>query len=62
MYAEKDNNDRIIIQDISPEEAEYLDDCICSYLSKKPISERDNIDKKMIGLKHQIEKLNQQIK
>ena len=33
MYVEKDKNGQIIIQDISPEDASYLDDCICSYLS-----------------------------
>lgn len=57
MYVEKDKNGRIIIQDISSQEASYLDDCICSYLSVKPANNRTDVDKKMIQLKRELEKL-----
>lgn len=57
MYAEKDNTGRIIIQDISAEEASYLDDCICTYLAEKPTKERTLVDKKMMKLKNELEKL-----
>lgn len=57
MYVEKDNTGRIIIQDISAEEASLLDDCICTYLADKPAKERTSIDKKMMKLKNELEKL-----
>lgn len=31
MYIETDSNGKIIIQDISQEEAVILDDCLCTY-------------------------------
>lgn len=57
MYVEKDNTGRIIIQDISGQEASYLDDCICSYLAGKPANNRTDIDKTMVKLKRELEKL-----
>ncbi|WP_199652989.1 hypothetical protein [Parabacteroides sp. AM08-6] len=57
MYVEKDSIGKIIIQDISPAEAEILDDCICSYLSGKPANTRTVADKVIINLKRQLEKL-----
>lgn len=57
MYVEKDNTGRIIIQDISSQEASYLDDCICSYLAGKSANNRTDIDKKMVKLKRELEKL-----
>lgn len=57
MYAEKDKDEQIIIQQITKEEASWLDDAICCYLAGKPANNRSDIDKKMIGLKRQLEKL-----
>lgn len=57
MYVEKDNTGRIIIQDISEEEASYLDDCICCYLTGKPAKDRTYIDRVMMGLKKELEKM-----
>lgn len=57
MYVEKDKNGQIIIQDISTEEASYLDDCICSYLTGRPAKDRTHIDRVMIGLKKELERL-----
>ena len=39
MYIETDSNGKIIIQDISQEEAVILDDCLCTYLATKPIDQ-----------------------
>lgn len=57
MYVEKDNTGRIIIQDISPEDASYLNDCICSYLSGKPLSSRTDAERRLVFLKVELEKL-----
>lgn len=57
MYVEKDKNGQIIIQDISPEDAGYLDDCICSYLSGKPLSGRTDAERRLVFLKMQLEKM-----
>lgn len=56
MYTEKDNIGRIIIQDISPEEAELLDYCICQYFSDKPLQNRTDTEKSLIRLKRELEK------
>lgn len=57
MYAEKDQRGRIIIQDISPKEAEILDDCLCSYLSGKSGTKRTESEKIIVKLKRELEKL-----
>lgn len=57
MCVEKDNTGRIIIQDISPEDASYLDDCICSYLSGKPMNSRTDAERRLVFLKMQLEKM-----
>lgn len=57
MYAETDKDGNIIIQQITKEEASWLDDSICCYLTGKPAYNRSDIDKKMMGLKRQLEKL-----
>ena len=36
MYAETDKDGNIIIQQITKEEASWLDDSICCYLAGKP--------------------------
>lgn len=56
MYVERDSKGKIIIQGISEEEATILDDCLATYLSTKPIDERDQIDRVVINLKRQLEK------
>ena len=43
MYIETDSNGKIIIQDISQEEAIILDDCLYTYLATKPIDQRSSI-------------------
>lgn len=57
MYVEKDKNGQIIIQDISPEDASYLDDCICSYLAGKPLGGRTDAERRLVFLKTQLEKM-----
>lgn len=57
MYAETDKDGNIIIQQITKEEASWLDDSICCYLAGKPANNRSDIDKKMMVLKRQLEKL-----
>lgn len=58
MYVEKDINGKIIIQDISPSDAEILDDCLCSYLSGQRLGkERSEAEKIIAKLKIEIEKL-----
>lgn len=57
MYAEKDKDGKIIIQQITSEEASWLDDAICCYLTGKPVKGRKDIDRKMINLKRQLEQL-----
>lgn len=57
MYAEKDKDGKIIIQEITKEEASWLDDSICCYLAGKPAKGRADIDKKMMDLKRQLENL-----
>jgi len=54
MYAEKDSNEKIIIQDISVEMAEVLVDCICRYISEGDCSK---YDKELRRLKIELEKL-----
>lgn len=56
MYVERDSKGRIIIQDLSEGEATILDDCLITYLSTKPIDERDQVDRVVIDLKRQLEK------
>ena len=57
MYVEKDTSGKIIIQDITPEEASYMVDCICSYLAGKPLSGRTDMERKLIFLKIELEKI-----
>ena len=57
MYAEKDKDGNIIIQQITEEEASWLDDAICCYLTGKQACDRTDIDKKMMSLKRQLETL-----
>ena len=57
MYAETDKDGNIIIQQITKEEASWLDDSICCYLAGTPANNRSDIDKKMMVLKRQLEKL-----
>lgn len=57
MYVEKDQHDKIIIQDISVHEAEILDDCFCSYLAGKLKTERNEAEKLIVKLKRALEKL-----
>ena len=42
---------------ITKEEASWLDDSICCYLAGTPANNRSDIDKKMMVLKRQLEKL-----
>ena len=37
MYVEKDSTGHIIIQGLTPDDAEMLDDCLCCYLAGDPI-------------------------
>ena len=55
MYIETDSNGKIIIQDISQEEAVILDDCLCTYLAK-PIDQRSSVDRIVMDMKRQLEK------
>ena len=57
MYAEKDKDGNIIIQQITEEEASWLDDSICCYRAGKQACDRTDIDKKMMSLKRQLETL-----
>ena len=57
MYVEKDKNGNIIIQEIRPDEAEIIDDMICTYLSGKPMQGRTDAERTIIMLKKQLEKL-----
>lgn len=57
MYVEKDLHGQIIIQNISPSEAEILDDCFCSYLAGKTKGERTETEKVIVKLKRELEKL-----
>lgn len=34
MYVESDSQNRIIIQDVSLQEASFIKECVCSYLSQ----------------------------
>lgn len=56
MYVEKDTSGRVIIQDINPEEAGQLVDCIRSYLSTRPLEGRTDMERKLIFLKAELEK------
>lgn len=56
MYIETDSKGKIIIQDISQEEAAVLDDCLCTYLATKPIDQRSNVDRIAVDMKKQLEK------
>ena len=47
MYIETDSNGKIIIQDISQEEA---------YLATKPIDQRSSVDRIVMDMKRQLEK------
>lgn len=57
MYVEKDLTGKIIIQDISPIEAEILDDCFCSYLAGKSAPKRTDTERIIAKLKRELEKL-----
>lgn len=58
MYVEKDRHGQIIIQNISPGEAEVLDDCFCSYLAGGNTGEkRTDAEKMIVKLKRELEKL-----
>ncbi len=57
MYIEKDLRGQIIIQNISPREAEILDDCFCSYLAVKADGKRSDAEKAIVKLKRELEKL-----
>ena len=56
MYIETDSNGKIIIQDISQEEAVILDDCLCTNLATKPIDQRSSVDRIVMDMKRQLEK------
>ena len=56
MYIETDSNGKIIIQDISQEEAIILDDCLYTYLATKPIDQRSSVDRIVMDMKRQLEK------
>lgn len=56
MYVEKDKEGNIIIQALTPEDAELLTWCICSYFSKKAVTPRTPEEKKIIQLKKELEK------
>lgn len=57
MYVEKDGQGKIIIQDISQNEAEVLDDCFCSYINGKPAKDRTEAEMLVVRLKRELEKL-----
>lgn len=57
MYVEKDNTGRIIIQDIIQDEATLLADCIRSYLSGKPLEGRTDMERRLIFLRVELEKV-----
>ncbi|MCD7850458.1 MAG: hypothetical protein LUH63_12455 [Parabacteroides sp.] len=57
MYVEKDSTEKIIIQEITPWEAEILDDCFCTYLAGKPADKWNDADKVISKLKRQLERL-----
>ena len=57
MYVEKDKDGNIIIQAIRPDEAEIIDDMICTYLAGKPLNGRTDTERTIIMLKKQLEKL-----
>lgn len=55
MYVEKDSTGHIIIQGLTPEDAEMLDDCLCCYLAGEPIGcERTEAERRLIELKRQL--------
>lgn len=56
MYVEKDNNGNIIIQELTPGDAELLAWCICSYFSKRATTPRTFEEKRIIQLKKELEK------
>ena len=58
MYVEKDSTGHIIIQGLTPEDAEMLDDCLCCYLAGDPIGcESTEAERRLIELKRQLQKL-----
>ena len=58
MYVEKDSTGHIIIQGLTPEDAEMLDDCLFYFLAGGPIGcERTEAERRLIELKRQLQKL-----
>ena len=57
MYVEKDSTGRIIIQGLTTEDVEMLDDCLCCYLAGKSIGERTDAERRMIELARQLQKM-----
>lgn len=57
MYVEKDSTGRVIIQGLTTEDVEMLDDCLCCYLVGKPIGERTDAERRMIELVRQLQKM-----
>ena len=57
MYVEKDSTGRVIIQGLTTEDAEMLDDCLCCYLAGAPIGERTDAERRMIELARQLQKM-----
>ena len=56
MYVEKDTSGKIIIQDITSEEACYMTNCISSYLANRPLDGRTDTERKLIFLMIELEK------
>ena len=58
MYVAKDSTGRVIIQGLTTEDVEMLDDCLCCYLAGKPIGgERTDAERRMINLARQLQKM-----
>lgn len=58
MYVEKESTGSIIIQGLTPEDAEMLDDCLCSYLAGEPMGgKRTEAERRLIELKRQLQKM-----
>ena len=57
MYVEKDTTGHLIIQKITPEEAELLNWCICKFFADQKKKNRTKEEKSLIVLKREIDKL-----
>ena len=56
MYVDKDKDGRISINNLTEEDAEYLNDCICCYLSGKSTEGRSDAERRLILLHKEKEK------